>query len=220
MPGQTSEVVAELATHLEDSYEALRQQGLGEAEAIERALGEFGDSCQLARAICRAKRPEAWINDRTKQLWLPGLASLAAANLLLMALTVTSLQPRLVFERSTAWFPGLALIAAYLPWVSSQPLFGALGAWLSHRAGGGRAARLCAGLFPSIVMFVCWALIIPLSAAGEKNAWATRHPAFLALGGLVWVAPAMAGLFLGSFPFLGIWEFRNLDAELQCQARS
>jgi hypothetical protein len=220
MPGQTSEVVAELATHLEDSYEALRLHGVGEAEAIERALGEFGDSCQLARAVHRAKRPGAWINDRTKQLWLPGLANLAAANLLLMALTSTSLQPRLVAERSTAWFPGLALVAAYLPWLSSQPLFGALGAWLSHRAGGGRATRLCAGLFPSIVMLACWGLLIPVSVTVEKNAWAIGHPAFVALGALVWVAPAMMGLLLGSLPFLGVRRFRNLDADLRCQARS
>jgi hypothetical protein len=220
IPGQTSEVVTELATHLEDFYEALRLQGVSEAEAIERALGEFGDPSQLARAIDRARRPGVRINERTKQLWLPGLASLAAANLLLMALTITSLQPRLVIERSTAWFPGLALVAAYLPWLSAQPLFGALGAWLSRRAGGGRAARLCAGLFPSIAMLACWGLLIPASVAVEKNAWAIGHPAFLALGALVWVAPAMMGLLLGSVPFLGIWEFRTLDAELHCQVKS
>jgi hypothetical protein len=214
IPGQTSEVVAELAAHLEDFYEDLRLQGLSEAEAIGRTLREFGDSRRLARAICRAKRRDARVNQRTKQLWLPGLASLAAANLLLMALTITSLEPRLLIERSTAWFPGLALAAAYLPWLSSQPLFGALGAWLSHRAGGCRAVRLCAALFPAIVMLVCWGLLIPVSVTVEKNVWAIGHPAFLALGALLWVAPAMMGLLLGSLPFLGIREFPTLKAEL------
>jgi hypothetical protein len=173
IPGQTSEVVTELATHLEEFYEALRLRGVSEGEAIERALGELGDPVQLTKAIARAKRRGVRINERTKQLWLPALASLAAANLLLMALTINSLQPRLVVERSTAWFPGLALLAAYLPWLSSQPLLGALGAWLSHRAGGNRAARLCAALFPSIVMLGCWSLLVPVSVAVEKNTWAS-----------------------------------------------
>ncbi len=212
--------MAELASHLEDCYETLRAQGASEAEAIARALDRFGDPGQLARGIRHAKRPEGRINDRTRQLWLPGLASLAAANLLLMALTCTSLQPRLVAERSTAWFPGLALVAAYLPWLSSQPLFGALGAWLSYRAGGGRAMRLCSGLFPSIVMLACWGFFIPVSAAVEKHAWAMQHPASLVLGALVWVAPAMMGLLLGSLPFLDARGFRNIERASRCAART
>lgn len=220
IPAQMSDVTTELANHLEDCYESLRAQGVSEAEAIARALDEFGDSRRLACKIRRARRTGGRMNDRTKQLWLPGLASLTAANLLLMALTYTSLQPRFVAERSTAWFPGLALVAAYLPWLSSQPLFGALGAWLSRRAGGGRAMRLCSGLFPSIVMLVCWGWLIPASAAVEKHAWAMNHPIFFALGALVWVVPATIGLLLGSLPFLGYWNFRGLDAASSCAART
>jgi hypothetical protein len=214
------EVAAELAGHLEDCYEALRAQGACESEAIERATGEMGDSRRLARAIRRAKRPEGAMNDRTKQLWLPGLASLTAGNLLLMALSYASLHPRLVAERSTAWFPGLALMAAYLPWVAAQPLVGALGAWLSHRAGGGRAMRLCAGLFPSIVMLACWGIFIPASAAIERHAWAARHPIYFVLGALVWVAPAMMGLLFGSLPFLGIGDFRSPGVASPCPTKT
>jgi hypothetical protein len=215
------EVMAELAGHIEDCYEALRAQGVRESEAIERAIGEIGNSRQLARRIRYAKRPEGAMNDRTRQLWLPGLASLTAANLLLMALSYTSLHPRLVAERSTAWFPGLALMAAYLPWMAAQPLVGALGAWLSQRAGGGRAMRICAGLFPSIVMLGCWGLFIPVSAAAvERHAWAVRHPVYFLLGALLWVAPAMMGLLLGSLPFLGIRDFRSPNASSPCPART
>jgi len=214
------EVMAELAGHLEDCYEALRAQGVCESEAIERTVGEIGDSRQLARGIRRAKRPGEAMNDRTKQLWLPGLASLTAANVLLMIFTRISLDPRLVAERSTAWFPGLALVAAYSPWVAAQPLVGALGAWLSHRAGGGRATRLCAGLFPSIVMLACWGLFIPASAAVERHAWVAGHPIYIALGALVWVAPAMMGLLLGSLPFLGIRDLPSPGATSPCPTRT
>lgn len=220
IPAQMDDVMAELASHLEDCYEMLRAQGLNEDEAIARAFEEFGDSRQLARGIRRAKGPEGQMNERTKQLWLPGFASLTAANLMLMALTCASLQPPLVVERSMAWFPGVALTAAYLPWLSTQPLFGALGAWLSYRAGGGRTMRLCAGLFPSIVMLACWGLLIPASAAVEKHAWAIRHPGIFMLGAFVWVAPAMMGLLLGSVPFLGIRDFRTLRAESQRPVRT
>ncbi|HKV06416.1 MAG TPA: hypothetical protein VJO53_15070 [Candidatus Acidoferrales bacterium] len=144
------------------------------------------------------------MNPRTKQLWLPGLASLTVGNLMLMALSYASQEPRHLAERSSAWFPGLALMAFYLPWLATQPLVGALGAWLSRRSGGSRAARLCAGLFPSIVMLGCWGLFIPASAAIEKPSWAMQHPLYFVLGAFVWVAPAMMGLLLGSLPFLVI----------------
>ena len=201
-PAKQEEIIAELAGHLEDCFDERCEQGLCETEAVERALEEVADWHALARKIRRAKREESGMNSRTRQLWLPGLVSLTAANLLLMALSYTSLQPQLVTERSTAWFPGLALMAAYLPWVALQPLVGALGAWLSHRAGGGRAMRLCAALFPSIVMLACWGLFIPASAAVERNVSVLRHPIYLALGALVWVAPAMTGLLFGALPFL------------------
>jgi hypothetical protein len=199
---QQDEIAVEMAGHLDDLCEDRRTQGLCESEAVRSARDEVPDWSGLARRVRRAKRKKGRMNDRTKQIWLPGLASLTAGNLLLMAVSYASLQPRLVAERSTAWFPGLALMAGYLPWVAAQPLVGALGAWLSHRAGGGRAVRLCAGLFPSIVMLACWGLFIPASAAVEKDVWVMRHPVYLVLGAFVWIAPAAMGLLFGCLPFL------------------
>ena len=219
-PAPHDEVVAELAGHLEDRYEVLRAQGVCESEAIAHAISEIGDSRQLAGRIRRAKRPGGTMNDRTKQLWLPGLASLTVGNVLLMIFTRISLDSRLVAERSTALFPGLALMEDYMPWLAAQPLIGALGAWLSYRARGGRAMRLCAGLFPSMVMLACWGLLIPATAAIERHAWAARHPVYLLLGTLVWVAPAMMGLLLGSLPFLGIRDFRGPGATSPCPTRT
>ncbi|HXQ26887.1 MAG TPA: hypothetical protein VN822_10800 [Candidatus Acidoferrales bacterium] len=220
VPAPNDEVVAELAGHLEDCCEALRAEGVGEQEAVERAIGEAADWRALARKIRRAQRGPGGMNERTRQLWLPGLASLTAGNLLLMALSYASLHPRMVAERATTWFPGLALMAAYMPWVAAQPLVGALGAWLSHRAGGGRAMRLCAGLFPSIVMLACWGLFIPATAAVEGPKWVTQHPVYFVLGAVAWVAPATMGLLLGSLPFLGIRDLRSADATAARPART
>jgi len=107
---QHDEIVAELAGHLEDRYDELRAEGAAESEAIEGALSEVTDWSALARRIRHAKRNPSAMNERTPQLWLPGLASLTAANLLLMLLSYMSLRPREVAELSSAWFPGLALI--------------------------------------------------------------------------------------------------------------
>ncbi len=203
-PARRDEIAAEIAGHLEDLYEDRRIGDRCESESLESALDQVPDWNRLSRRIRRAVRDERGMNHRTRQIWLPGLASLTAGNLLLMAVSYASLRPRIVIEHSAAWFPGLALMAGYLPWVAAQPLVGALGAWLSHRAGGGRAMRLCAGLFPSIVMLACWGLFIPASAAIEKDVWAMRHPAYLLLGAFMWIAPAAMGLVFGCLPFLGI----------------
>jgi hypothetical protein len=205
---QPDDITVEIAGHLEDLCDDRRADGLSEAEALRTARDQVPDWNRLSRRIRRA-RQKGGMNDRTRQIWLPALASLTAANLLLMALSCASLQPRLVTERSTAWFPGLALMAGYVPWLVAQPLVGALGAWLSRRAGGGRALRLSAGLFPSIVMLACWGLFIPASAAVENDVWAMCHPAHLALGAFVCIAPPAMGLLFGSLPFLGTRDVRG-----------
>ena len=86
------------------------------------------------------------MNRRTKSIWFPGLISISVASVFLMILQRTGVQPHIIWLRS-----GLALLL-YLPWLIAQPLLGAMGAYLSRRAGGERHARLAAGLFPSIAM--------------------------------------------------------------------
>jgi hypothetical protein len=205
---QQDEIAVEMAGHLEDLCESYQSRGLGDSDAACRACDQVRSWGRLSRRIRRAMRKRG-INDRTRQLWLPGLASLTAGNLFLMAVSYASLQPRMVIERSTTWFPALALMVGYAPWLAAQPLVGALGAWLSQRAGGGRAMRLCAGLFPSIVMLACWGLFIPASAALERDVWATRHPGYLVLGALVWIVPAAMGLLFGCLPFLRLPSARE-----------
>lgn len=202
VPGWSNEVAAELADHLEDSYEELRTNGLCEPEAVARALGDVADWRGLARQIRKAKRSGHAINERTKQLLLPALVSLTGANAVLMVLTRISLDPRMIASLSNSWFPGFSLMASYMPWLTAQPLIGALGAHLSYRAGGSRVLRLTAALFPSIVMLGCWTFVITASALFERHAWVIDHLIYLAVGTFAWVIPAAMGLFFGSLPFL------------------
>jgi hypothetical protein len=82
------------------------------------------------------------MNNRTKTLWLPALASLTG-----------SMWWRLILQRS---FPqsqpllnhaGLPLTYQRL-WLAALPLFGASSAYLSRRAGGDRLTGLTAGGLP------------------------------------------------------------------------
>lgn len=193
-PAQQEEVVTELAAHLEDLYEEGRAQGLGESQAVERALDEVADWRRLSQKIRRAKQEEN-MNDRTKGIWVPGLVSLTLAMAFLMILPVTGVQPRFIWMRSG---PPLEL---YTPWLIAQPLFGAIGAYLSRRAGGDRRACLAAGLFPSMVMMVlfCVGFAVSLIVARQLPPISTSA----ALGQICfWIVLPGLALLVGALPFL------------------
>jgi len=199
------DVIVELASHLEDCYEELRLQGAGEAEALEHVLCsvEWQD---LSSSIYGSRHRWCAINQRTQQLWLPGLVTLLAANLLLMAFA----------HASENWIRGAGPAGAYLLWLATQPLIGAIGAHLSRRAGGLLRARLLASLFPSVVIVgLGLFLVLPACLLFESNTWAAAHPISLVLRGLGWVAPAAVGLLGGALPFLENCGFEGSGLSLR-----
>ncbi len=199
-PEVRAEIIAELAAHLEETYEEARAHGLTETESVNAALQELKevkDWSVLAANIQRATSKVTSMNSRTRSLWLPALTSFAAASLFLLVLTRISLQPHFLVRLNSGLGP-----AFYLGWLVAQIPFGALGAYLSRRAGGTRAARVVAGIFPAIVMFGLWGVVIPVSAFAEHNTFVLQHPFSYALGILpLVVLPALA-LTLGAAPFL------------------
>jgi hypothetical protein len=196
-PAIHEEVVSELADHLEETYEDARSRGLTDSAAAELALQEVTDWGVLAANIRRATSREDGMNYRTKSLWLPGLASFAAASLFLLVLTQISLQPQFLVRLNS----GLGR-SFFIGWLLAQVLFGGLGAFLSRRAGGTRTARIVAGEFPALVMFGVWALVIPASAFAEHNTFVLQHPLYYALGIFPWVVLPGIALLLGAAPFL------------------
>ena len=83
---EEDEVIAELAGHLEETYEALRREGLTEREAIRRALSEVTNWNDLQREIYCARAKENTMNPRTSRLWLPSLVTLAGSIITLVGL--------------------------------------------------------------------------------------------------------------------------------------
>jgi hypothetical protein len=187
---ESGEIVTELAAHLEDVYEAQIARGLSESEAQQIALNEVVQWRSLARNIQRSKHKEETMNARTKHLWLPGLVSLTAAMVSLMVLILISLQPRFL-GRSP-------LQMVVLPWILLLPLCGAAGAYLSRRGGAQCWARLIAGLFPPIVLFILSAILVltRLVIVARPQWW--NGSIAIALG----IVLPSAALLLGTAPFL------------------
>jgi hypothetical protein len=193
---QQTEIVSELAAHLEDVYEHARSLGGTEAEAIFRALNEVDSWCQLSRDIRRTRKPEGKMNYRTRSLWLPGFATLTAAMGTLMIMTRFNIEPKMI------WHGSMAVVQLYLPWLAALPFIGGLGAYLSQRAQGQMGARLVAALFPALVPFAVFCPAIVVSAVLEHHLTWTLVPFAFAVMVFNWVLLPGTVLALGALPFL------------------
>jgi hypothetical protein len=116
---RADEVIEELSSHLEETYNDLLDRGYAPQAAIERTFQEVDDWDVFCRRISRTRQGNNPMNDRTKRLWL-----LAALTWLGASLSVMVLQPG-------RFYPDL--ISFYLPWLATLPLVGAAGAYLAQR---------------------------------------------------------------------------------------
>ncbi|HEV2196146.1 MAG TPA: hypothetical protein VGR55_11225 [Candidatus Acidoferrum sp.] len=165
---EREEVHAELATHLEESYEVFCKQGLRESEAVRRTFEQVSNWHELQRKISAAKRREYPMKKRLQQLWIPGFLTLILSTLFLMALQkVFGVRPRIVGDASG---PGAVLF--YVPWLAVLPFIGALGAYISSRAGGSRGTLALASTFPAFALAVAFLLMFPIGMIIE---WFTGH---------------------------------------------
>jgi hypothetical protein len=193
---QQTEIVSELAAHLEDLYEHAHNLGVTEAEAIFRALNEVDNWRELSREISRTKKPEGQMNARTRSLWLPGFTTLTAAMGALMIINRFDLQPKIY------WYGSLAVVQMYVPWLAVLPLFGALGAYLSRRADGNLKTRLAAASFPALVLLALLCPGIALAAVLEHHLNWYVLPIAFAVTAFNWVLLPGVLLLLGALPFL------------------
>jgi hypothetical protein len=195
---ELEEIVSEIAGHLEDAFEIRRELGQSETEAFAGALEEVPDWDALRRKIQYAKREEGNMNHRTKAIWLPGLASLAATMGFLMALQLMHVQPHIF------WLPLGTAFLVYVPWFLLLPFLGAAGAYWSSRAGARPAQRLVAGLFPSIGLTVM--LIVMFAGAMVVDRQVPAHVKLVGMAVFVsnWIVLPALALLLGVLPFLRV----------------
>jgi hypothetical protein len=195
---EAQQVVAELSAHLEDFYDEQIAGGVTESKAYQTTLDELFETRPLAKNIQRAKCKEEPMNERTKQLWLPSLVSLATAMGSLMVLIFISLQPRFLGHSP--------LQMVLLPWLALLPFCGAAGASLSRRGGAHLMARVVSGLFPMIVLFS----VVGILMVARLIVLARPHLPFIA----IWISLAIilpsAALLIGAVPFLKSTKSRGI----------
>lgn len=153
---ERDEVHAELAAHLEESYEAFRSEGLAEQEAARRAFAQSGDWKDLQQGIDSARGGKDTMTNRVKQLWLPGLLTFALSMILLELAQKFGPRPMVLdLEKGTP------VLMFYVSWLLILPLAGALGAYLSKRAGGSTRMVLVSSIFPVLPFAVVFMIAIP-----------------------------------------------------------
>lgn len=203
---EKEEVHAELAAHLEESYEVLLREGVSEPEAIRRALSIAGEWQDLRRRIQAARRKGNNMTDRVRQLWLPGFLTLFTSMSLLMLIGFFGPRPPNFYPidaynvsfQLRAWSVIAPVAVVYVPWLLTLLLIGGSGAYLSHRAGASQRVVFLSILFPVLPYLTFFQIAFPLSLIlGEKHfTHNIMFSAFL-VGLLAWVLFPGAALLAG-----------------------
>lgn len=184
------EFTEELATHLEDSYEALRCEGLAAEAAFRHTLGQIEGRCMIW-LVMRFLQEEL-MNGFIPKVALPGLLTSAAAVLLYWALALVHGQPGVMW-----------LIGGQLPlwWWCLLPICGVLGALLSQRKAESRLQRMAASLLPSAVLciFILLIFLAGFTVSGFANHYQFVATRLEALG----LVPPVFGIVPAAFSLLG-----------------
>jgi hypothetical protein len=191
---EKEEVHAELAAHLQDSYESLRTRGLPEPEAAQGALAQVTDWKELQRKISIAKNGGNPMQKRVQQLWIPGFLTLTLSTVFLMTLQKHGFHPRVV-----SW-GGPDNILLYTPWLLSLPVLGAFGAYLSQRAGASGSKVLVASIFPVLTLAAFLFVILPVSFIVDPHVEHRIRMAGFLRAFVEWVAIPGIALLAGGLP--------------------
>lgn len=188
------EIRTELAGHLEDAYVDAIRRGCTEEDAVARALERVPDWTRLADAIRRADQKEGPMSPDAKTLWLPGMAALGCAAAVMLG--VPRLLPASLWLDPRATMPMTAgLLLSYLA-------FGALGASLSRRAGGGVAARVAAGIFPLALHVSMFVTVVVAAMFGDRRSPEAIQINFQLRAALIFIVIPGIALTVGTLPFL------------------
>ena len=208
-PGQSNEVVEELAAHLEDSCREFRRQGLTESAAAGLALSQVKNWDSLRRRIQNAKSKENLMNDRVRQFWLPALLTLFLYMGSLMLIQLFGPDPVVIAKRN-AWTYIAPVVVVYLPWILSLPFIGAIGAYLSSRAGGSQRTMFLSVLSPAVPYTLFFLIGMPMILLLNNRINNILFGALLA-GLVAWVIGPSLALLAGAL-LAKLFLSRRLDS--------
>jgi hypothetical protein len=189
------EVQVELAAHLEESYESLRTKGLPEQAAVQQTLAQVADWQELRRRIQSARTKESNMNDRVRQFWIPGFLTFVLSSGILALIEIYGPKPWALMKVGQP-----AMVLFFIPWLLSLPLVGAVGAYLSHRAGGSRRAIFSSIVFPVLPFLASILLVLPVSLVFDRFIAHNIAPMSLVMALLGWVLLPAIALLAGGLP--------------------
>jgi hypothetical protein len=146
-PEDTSQVFEELAGHLEEKYQFLLREGVSEEDAARRTLEQVSDWQELKQMIESARRKETTMPKRVAQFWFPAFLTL------LLSMALLALIEKFGPNPWASPMPGGRLrmtpvVVVYVSWLLFLPFIGAMGAFLSRRAGAPVRVTMASIVFP------------------------------------------------------------------------
>ena len=195
-PAERAEVIAELASHLEEKYDELLRQGTPEEQAVRRSLSQVEDWQNLRRRIQTSRMKENTMTNRVGQFWFPSLLTLLLSMGLLMLIQSFGPNPWIA-ARTSGWSLIAPVAVIYLPWLFLLPFIGAMGAYLSNLAGGSQRAMFSSIVFPVLPYLIFFLVALPATALFNESLGHNIMFLALFLGLLVWVVAPGAALLTG-----------------------
>jgi len=193
---EKDEVHAELAGHLEEFYESLRTRGLPEQAAMQQSLAQVTNWQDLRRRIQIARTlKEHIMSDRVRQIWLPGFVTLVLTTCLLALSEIFGPKPWVLMKVGQ-----LPMVMVSIPWLLSLPLVGAVGAYLSYRAGGSRRAIFSSIVFPVLPFLASILVVLPVSLVFDRFIGHSPAPMALLMALPAWVLAPVVALLAGGLP--------------------
>lgn len=192
-----ADVIAELANHLEEVYRTSLSEGLAEQAAVQTALEEVGNWRALRKEIESSRKKELSMNKRVSQFWFPSIMTMFLAMTILMAIEKVGPSPWVSSAHPLRVTP---VAVVYFSWLLTLPFIGALGAWLSGRAGGRLRAVLSSVTFPVFPYLAFFLIGLPIAIILDDHvAHNIMLPAFF-VGFVAWVILPAAALLAGGLP--------------------
>jgi hypothetical protein len=189
---ESAQIVEELGDHLEDQYRSLLQSGVSEQAATDCVLERIGDWRELKCKIESSREKERIMNSRVLRFWFPALLTILLATSSLMVIQAFGFQPWVSLAWSRA--PGAAPLAVvYLPWLVVLPFVGALGAYVSRRAGGRSLEVFSSVIFPTVPYLAFFVIGLPVALLLGSGIAHNIIPSAFFVGFGAWVLlPAIA----------------------------
>src|SRR5207247_4279909 len=101
-----------------------------------------------------ARAKENIMSDRVRQIWLPGFVTLVLSTYLLALNEIVGPKPWVLMKVGQ-----LPMVMVSILWLLALPLVGAVGAYLSYRAGGSRRA-IFSSIFFAVFPFLASIFVV------------------------------------------------------------